>query len=324
MRLRLRHLPLLLCALTIGVVFGGCSSFVSRFVVRSIEHMGDPIDSVQTRIADPVRPGARLAVLWIGHASFFIQMDDKVIVTDPVFVNTVALFARRSVEPGLDPRAIRKVDLVTISHLHFDHFNYSSVGMLPKAGALVLPAGGAEYAPEFGFAETVELRWWQSFEHDGLRVTAVPVQHFSGRYGFDAGWMDRIGYTGYIVQYHGITIFIAGDTAYNPEMFKENGRRFAIDLALIPIAPIGPRGMMGRVHANPDGAVQIFRDLNARFMVPMHYETFFQGLDSTQHEAREWLEQDIATDQLANRIFPLKIGEERDFTPLLSAPEDRR
>ncbi len=313
----MNRIRIIAISLVLAFVSGGCSSFVSRFILRSFEQIGAPVDSVQNRIAEPIRPGTHLSVLWIGHASFLLQMDDKVILTDPVFVNTVALLAKRTVEAGLDPHTITHADLITISHLHFDHFNYRSLGMLPKNGALVLPKGGAEYAPEFGFAETKELAWWDSFEFEGIRVTSVPVQHFSGRYGFDAGWMDHLGYTGYIVQYHGMTIFIAGDTAYNPDLFKEIGRRFRIDLALIPIGPIGPQGMMSRVHANPEGAVRIFQDLGARYMIPMHFETFFQTLDSTQHEARNRLEAAIAANHLENRIFPLHIGEQRDLSHLI-------
>ena len=302
------------CCLVLALLSGGCGPFIGRFVVRSFEQLGSPVETVKDKIADPVRPGVRLSVLWIGHASFLIQMDDKIILTDPVFTQTVGLLATRSIEAGLDVGAIRRADVITISHLHFDHLSYGSLGMLPKEGVLVIPAGGAEYTPDFGFAETKELKPWESLERDGVRVTAVPVQHFGGRYGFDLSWSAELGYTGYVIQYDGMTVFIAGDTAYNPEFFKETGRRFAIDLALIPIGPVAPRSIMSRVHADPASAVQIFEDLHARFMVPMHYETFFQGLDSTQHQAREELTRVIREKKLEERVLPMRVGEQRDLS----------
>ncbi|HEY6952764.1 MAG TPA: MBL fold metallo-hydrolase, partial [Bacteroidota bacterium] len=240
----------------------GCSGYLQRMVTQSFGRLGDPIPDPPHTITTPVLPNANLVVGWVGHATVLIQMRDKLIVTDPLFTNTIGMLVKRFVKPGLDPAILPKVDVTLISHMHFDHFSFGSLEELPKAGILVIPDGLAEYTPEFGFRETDLLRPWEVLERDSVRITAVPVQHFNGRYGFDGAWLGTRGYTGYVVEYGGIAVFFAGDTGYNPELFKEIGRRFKIDLALIPIAPGGggPGGVGGRVHVSPLGAVKICED----------------------------------------------------------------
>jgi L-ascorbate metabolism protein UlaG (beta-lactamase superfamily) len=288
---------------------------VNRFVARSFERLFDPIESVPNKVQTPVRDSVGLSVLWVGHGTMLVQIHDKVFLTDPVFTNTVGLIAKRGVEAGLDPASLPHVEFTLISHIHFDHLSYGSLGMLPKNGRLIIPLGGAEYTPEFGFAETAELQPWETMERDGVRITAVPVQHFSGRYGFDILWMGNTGYTGYVVEYRGTTLFIAGDTGYNDEFFKEVGRRFRIDVAFIPIAPIQPRAFMSRIHVDPAGALQIFEDLGARVMVPMHFRTFFQGLDPTPDYPLELLDQAARERNAQDRIVILRVGEQRVFIP---------
>jgi L-ascorbate metabolism protein UlaG (beta-lactamase superfamily) len=195
-------------------------------------------------ITTPVLQNPTLAVSWVGHATVLVQIHDKIIITDPFLTNTMGLVAKRFVGPGLDPKLLPKVDATVVSHIHFDHFDYGSLDMLPKNGILAVPQGAAEYTPDFGFKDVYELKPWEAVERDGLRITAVPAQHFTGRYGFDGAWMGNLGYTGYVVEYEGVTVFFAGDTGYNPELFKEIGRRFKIDLAIVPIAP-GSSGGLG-------------------------------------------------------------------------------
>lgn len=288
----------------------GCNPLVSRFTARAIDQLGEPTQSVVHKIAVPIRAEVGLSVLWVGHATVLIQIHDKVIITDPVFTNTIGLLAKREVDPGIDPTVISRLDAVLISHIHMDHFNYSSLGLLPKIARLFVPSGGIGYTPEFGFRETVPVKPWQMFEYDGLRITAVPEQHFGGRYGFDAGWNSEPTWTGYIIEYKGTTVFFAGDTGYNSEFFKEIGRRFRIDVALIPIAPVEPREFMSRVHADPKEALQIFQDVGATLMIPIHHDTFFQGLEPTSAYAKTILQKLLVERGLQDRVKILDIGEQ--------------
>ena len=289
----------------------GCSSYIQRIVVQSIGKMTDQIPPAPHMITTPMLPGAQLAVSWVGHATVLIQMHDKLIVTDPFFTNTIGLVARRSVKPGLDPTILTKVDFTIVSHLHFDHFNFGSLDMLPKGGELVIPHGALQYTPDLGFKDVDELKPWEFIERDGVRITAVPVQHFTGRYGFDGAWLGTLGYTGYVVEYRGLVVFFAGDTGYNPEMFKEIGRRFKVDVAIVPIAPGGGSGIGGRVHVTPIGALTIFKEVGAKYMLPMHHGTLFYGSDANPTEATDRLRDAAAKEGFTDKVIALEMGEQK-------------
>jgi len=288
----------------------GCNPLVSRFTARAVDQLSEPIRPVIHKVAVPIRSDVRLSILWVGHATVLIQIHDKIIITDPSFTKTVGLLAKRSIEPGLDPGAITRLNAILISHLHFDHFSYGSLDMLPKHATLIVPPGAAEYTPDFGFANTREAKTWETIEEDSLRITSVPVQHFGGRYGFDVLWGPPHPWTGYVIEYKGITVFFAGDTGYNPEFFREIGRRFNIDVALLPIAPVEPREFMKRVHTDPAEALQAFEDLGAKIMIPMHHDTFFQGLEPEVGYAKTLMQTLIEERALQNRVTLLSIGEQ--------------
>jgi len=272
-------------------------------------------DTVTAKNAHPVFSRVGLSVLWIGHATCLIQIGDKVFLTDPIFTKTAGMISKRRVEPGILVSSIDRLDYILISHIHFDHLSYGSLSLLPKTPTMFLPPGGGEYTPEFGFAEYREMNAWTTFEADGVRITAVPARHFNGRYGFDAAWLDPATYIGYVIEYQGKTVFFAGDTAYDPEIFRVIGRKFNIDVALIPIAPIEPHDFMKRVHADPKEALQIFHDVGAKFMIPIHHRTFVQGMDSSLTYAQDQLKTLIASKHLQDRIFTFQIGEQKIVIP---------
>jgi len=221
------------------------------------------------------------------------------------------MVVKRYIQPGLDPSLLTRVDFTLISHIHFDHFSYGSIEMLPKNGTLVIPLGALRYTPNFGFKAIRELKAWEVIEEDGVRITAVPVQHFSGRYGLDNAWMTDFGYTGYVIEYRGYAVFFAGDTGYHSELFKEIGRRFEIDLAIVPIAPGSSSGLGSRVHTSPLGALAVFKDVGATYMLPMHYRTMAYGSDSNLAEPIERLREVAADEGMLDSIVDLEIGEQR-------------
>lgn len=308
----------ILAALVAAWVFG-CNSVPARFMGKAVERIGDPVLPATHKTDDPVAARTGLSLLWAGHATVLIQIEDKVFLTDPLFTMTAGMLSKRYIEPGLDPAALPRVDYTLISHLHFDHFSFASLDMLPTDGTLLLPLGGLAYTPEFDFREIRELGPWESLQEDGVRITAVPVQHFSGRYGVDIPWMRDRGYTGYVIQYHGRTVFVGGDTGYHPALFKEIGKRFAIDVALLPIAPVEPRDFMRFAHADPSEALQIFTDVHATLMVPMHHRTLLQGFDATETFAVEQLQALAAEQGTHERVIVLEIGERREILKSIPA-----
>jgi L-ascorbate metabolism protein UlaG (beta-lactamase superfamily) len=284
-------------------------TFFPRFLGRTIELGFQDIRTVQSKITDPVRRDAELAVLWVGHATVLVQIADKFVLTDPVFTDTVGQVSKRLVEPGIATEDLPALDVVLVSHMHFDHLSLGSLDRIEaKVKDLVVPQRGLVYVPGFSF-RTWELATWESWERDGLRITAVPVRHNGFRYGIDGEWMTT-SYTGYVVEYAGRTVYFGGDTAVT-EGFRATAKRFPkIDLAMLPIAPIHPREFMCRAHLDPSEAVQAFRDLGARYMLPIHYDTFVNSFDEVG-EAPQKLLRLADAGHLVDRVLLLRVGEQR-------------
>jgi L-ascorbate metabolism protein UlaG (beta-lactamase superfamily) len=298
-----------LVAIVLAAVGCRAVTFLPRFLVRTVELGFQDIRKVEPKLKDPVRPDAELAVLWVGHATVLVQIADKFVLTDPVFTDTVGQVSKRLVEPGLDAENLPPLDLVLISHMHFDHLSLGSLERIEsKVRDLVVPQRGLVYVPGFSF-RTWELATWESWERDGLRVTAVPVRHNGFRYGLDGDWMTT-SYTGYVIEYAGHTVYFGGDSA-KTQGFRATAKRFpSIDVAILPIAPIHPREFMCRAHIDPAEAVEAFLDLRARYLVPMHYDTFVNSYDEVG-EASRTLAEVARTRGLGERLVALRIGEQR-------------
>lgn len=311
--LRRHFLPVVLLSLFV-LVLGACAG-PTRILSGNARAMVSAIRRLPSRIINPVRTDARLSVLWVGHATLLVQMDDRFILTDPIFTDDAGRISQRLVEPGLAPENVPIIDAVLISHMHFDHLSIGSLEMLaPKIRRLYVPEQGLVYVPDFGFPAN-ELRCWEGEENGGLSITAVPVAHSGWRYGADIDWATK-SFTGYVIRHHGLTVYFGGDTAYTKDDFVETKRRFPnIDLAILPIAPIHPRSMMKKRHMDPVEAIQAYMDLGARFMVPMHFETFINSADEPGEPERV-LRQAMAQKNLTEaRVNILQIGEQRVLIP---------
>jgi len=295
--------------------------------VRNVPVFFSTPEQVKNKIKQPVKENVRLSALWVGHATVLIQMDDKVIMTDPLFSETAGEFARRVVEPGMDEEDIPKCDLILISHSHFDHLSFASLEGIEERSShasLLFPSGLEKYLPNFTYSlvrmdnnngyEDVNRYIGEKTTLSGIDVTSVFAQHWGGRYGLDGYLWGDNAYTGYIIQYHGLTVYFAGDTGYDPVKFKKIGEMYNIDLALIPIGPCIDCNHCGvQNHAFPPCAVEIFKDIKAKRMIPIHYGTlyFAQGYVDAPVDA---LKSIIANDtSLKDKIDILKIGEQKIY-----------
>lgn len=299
--------------LAVALQFSGCTAVRSTgsALGRNIAGLFRSPAELPHRIHDPARPDAHLSVLWVGHATVLIQMDDRFILTDPNFRPTSGQFSQRLVEPGIDPADLPAIDVVLISHMHVDHLSFGSLEDIEgKTHQVLVPEGGLVYIPRYAF-EADELPVWQTWEMDGLRVTAVPVRHNGWRYGIDDAWMEKSS-TGYVVEYHGMTVYFPGDTGYDSLVFRETSHRFpSIDLAMMPVAPIKPREYSGRRHTDPGDALRAQGDLRARWLLPIHFDTFPESYD-LPGEADEALRKEMARQNVPHeRVIRLAIGEQR-------------
>ncbi len=300
----------LLPIVALPLLSSGC--LIGQFMARNVASLGE-MKSVPNKITDPSRPDARLAVLWVGHATVLIQMDDKFILTDPVFTSTVGQLSPRLVEPGIEVGHLPSLDAVVISHMHFDHLSLGSIEKIEgKVRWLGMPRGGLVYLTDFGFPAE-EVPWWSTRTlPGGLRVTGVPVQHGGWRYGLDQAWRRGVGSGGWVIEYRGMTVYFGGDSGLNESYYRATRERFpSIDLALLPIAPIHPRDFMKRVHTDPDEALTAFELLGARWMVPIHYDTFVNSLDDAGEPEKVLREAMKRRGYDDGRVSVLGIGEQR-------------
>lgn len=234
---------------------------------------------------------------WLGHAGFLLQLGGVNVLTDPVLTERVSPveFAgpARLFPPPLSVEQLPNIDVVVISHNHYDHLDLPTLEALRDAHdpLLVVPLRLKAWLQARDFGNVVELDWWQQHAHDGLSVHAVPVQHFSGRGLFDR---NRTLWAGYVLEGGGQRVFFAGDTGYSRD-FAEIGERFApIDLGLIPIGAYEPRNFMRPVHVTPEEAVKVHRDVGARRSVGMHWGTFrltTEPMDEPPQRLREAVQQ---------------------------------
>ena len=218
---------------------------------------------------------------------------------------------KRFIEPGIDLEKLTKVDAVLISHTHFDHLDQSSLRKLKGTKHLFAPVGGTTYIPDELFENVYTANPMKEFDLDGLKITPIPVKHFGGRWLIDNLW-DGEPYTGYLLEYKGVRVFFGGDTGYDESIFKLIGKAYNIDIALIPVGPaswITGGGFGNSVHVNPFGAVQIFKDLNAKFMIPIHHSTFYRRGGSEMEMIKEAMEKSGQKE----KIRLLRIGEKAEF-----------
>ena len=241
-----------------------------------------------------------VALTWIGHASFLVQFNDLNVLIGPNFANWLFLL-KRIKRAGLRIRDLPPIDLVLLTHAHFDHFHKPSLRKLPAPKIAVLPWGVGDLAHDLGFGRVIELQTWESFSHGDWKVTLTPCKHWGARTLHD---LHR-GFGGFVLEHQGRRIYHAGDSAYC-DCFKEIGWRCAPEIALLPIGAYYPDSFRN-VHMGPDEAMHVFHDLGAKWFVPMHYGSFklsFEDLD----DPPRWLRQIAQRDGVSHRVRILEEG----------------
>lgn len=228
---------------------------------------------------DPLGEREGRAITWIGHATLLLEVDGRTVLTDPVFSERASPVSwagpSRYTPPRPELPELPPVDVVLISHNHYDALDEASVEALAEAhpGArFLVPLGLADWFRERGIDRVTELDWWESTEHAGLRVTATPVQHWSKRGLFDE---NETLWAGWAVDFGDFDFWFAGDTGYQPDHFRATGERLGpFDLAAIPIGAYAPRWFMQASHVTPEEAMQIREDVGARQAAAIHWGTF--------------------------------------------------
>lgn len=258
-------------------------------------------------ISGEIIASAEPSLTWIGHASFVLRLGGKLIAIDPVFSKRLGV-VRRLTPPGALPEQLPPLDVVLVSHNHYDHLDLPSLKRIGPGATYVVPVGNGALLREAGLPNVIELDWWQKYEHGPLTITLVPSRHWSMRTPWDR---NESLWGGFVIQGPEGTAYHSGDTAFF-DGFREIGERLGpIDWAMLPIGAYEPRWFMHPQHLDPEEAGAAFEMLNARNFVAMHWGTF-QLTDEPIGEPPErirahWREKGHPEE----RLWVLDVGETR-------------
>ncbi|MBW2107951.1 MAG: MBL fold metallo-hydrolase [Deltaproteobacteria bacterium] len=250
----------------------------------------------------------KTTLTWIGHATVLVQIHGKNILTDPHFSKRASPVQwagpKRVVEPGLSMELLPPIDMVLISHDHYDSLDKPSILALHhrtggKRTAFFVPLGLKAWFRDLGIQQVYELDWWEKQPCGDLEMIAVPARHWSKRRPFER---NKTLWAGWIVRRPGFSFFFCGDTGYS-RIFKEIGDRFGpMALSAIPIGAYAPRPFMHGHHVSPEEAVQIHLDVQSRKSVAIHWGTFALA-DEPLDEPPERLKKALAQRGMSKNAF---------------------
>jgi N-acyl-phosphatidylethanolamine-hydrolysing phospholipase D len=244
------------------------------------------------------------SLTWVGHATFALQWGGQVVLTDPFFSGYAAIVPRIN-EAGLSIKAIPEGAVVLISHNHYDHLDSDTIEALNGRVKWLCPLGLADYLRGLGAKDVTELDWWQEAEINGTRFTCLPAQHWSRRFGQS---YNQTLWCMWLMQRQGRKVLYAADTGYF-KGFKEYGRRWpGIDVVLMPVGAYMPRWFMHYAHMNIPEAVQAFKDLGAKVMVPTQWGVIKLGDEPAAYPIKELKDAAARDPQLAKGLAVLPVG----------------
>ncbi|XP_078703413.1 N-acyl-phosphatidylethanolamine-hydrolyzing phospholipase D-like isoform X2 [Branchiostoma floridae x Branchiostoma belcheri] len=246
-------------------------------------------------------PEDGMKVTWLGHASVLVQFENISVLTDPIFSQRAAPFQfmgpKRYRGPPCSVQDLPDVDVVVISHNHYDHLDYNTVKDLHKRFGERLhwhvPLGLSPWMKSMGCENVVEQDWWQEEcvkDRDDIKVVLTPAAHWCKRGPTDD---NLVLWGSWCVIGRRSRFFFGGDTGYC-HGFKEIGKKYGpFNLAAIPIGAYEPRDFMKNQHVNPEEAVQIHKDVQAKQSLGIHWGTFkltFEGYLEPRSKVKEAME----------------------------------
>ena len=254
-------------------------------------------------------------MVWIGHSTILIHMSGKTILTDPIFSDRCSpvqfLGPKRYSDPAISVEDLPEVDIILISHNHYDHLDRNSVIKLGNKPIWIVPLGLKDWFENEGITNIREYDWWDEDIVKEIKIYCLPSQHWSKRTilnSFETLWAS------WAVEINDFRFWFAGDTGYNQYLFSEIGERLGpFDLSAIPIGAYEPRWFMKQAHVNPEESVLIHQDIGARYSVAIHWGTFAltdEPLDEPPKMLRKALiEKEISSDH----FFVMQHGATRSL-----------
>ena len=241
----------------------------------------------------PSDTDSKLSVTYINHSTVLIQLGGTTILTDPVWSQRVGPFGKfgpaRIRDPGVSFESLPEIDLILLSHDHYDHMDIPTLKRLVKRDnpKILVPLGNKRLLSSYNIDSVDELDWWDEYRVNAdTRVILTPAQHTSGR----VPWLNKSRLWGSFLvvdDRYNSSIFFAGDTAYQTHFLDIKQRYGAVDLALLPIGGYKPRELHQSVHMDPLDALRAHEDLEANYSVGIHHGTFQLSAESFEEPFRE-------------------------------------
>ena len=293
-------------------------SILKFIITKKLGEWPSWIENKNTPSLNSQENNNQVVVTFINHATFLIKIGNTRIITDPIFSTFAGPFGligpKRRRKPGIAINDLPKIDIILISHNHYDHLDLPSLHKIQKMynTTVVVPLGNKEWLMNEGIKNIQELDWWEYIKMDNkLEIHFVPSQHFSGRGLFDN---NQSLWGGYVIVDPLVQIYHAGDTGYSHH-FTEIGKKFNIDISLLPFGAYKPQWFLQSVHINPAEAWQAHQDLNSKVSIAMHYETF--PLSALHYQEAEGELQNVLSKEKVddNQFNILEVGESYYYNP---------
>lgn len=271
-------------------------------------------DNVKAELTQPMEEGV-IQLTFVNHASFYVQTKSLAVLTDPVFSERVSpvSFAgpKRVRKVGVEIAELPKLDVVLISHSHYDHLDTESVKNIAEKfdPLFIVPLGVQKLVESYGAKRVVELDWWQTQSvGDSQKVHLVPAQHWSARGIFDR---NETLWGGFVIESDRMKIYFSGDTGYGPHFAEIQKRWNEFDLSILPIGAYEPRWFMKDQHMNPEDAVLAHKDVNSRLSIGCHFGTFQLTDEGIEQPVIDLNEAKQKYGIQAQQFLALKNGESR-------------
>ncbi len=253
-----------------------------------------------------------IVATFVNHATVLLQLKGLNILTDPIWSERASPVTwagpKRARRPGVELDQLPPIDLVLISHNHYDHLDLATLEKLNNAfhPQFLVAKGDQKLLQTEGIQNVQELDWDQSIQVKDSQITFLPTQHWSGR-----GLLDRSKslWGAYLIEHHGKKIYFGGDSGYANHYTQLKEKKGGIDLAFLPIGAYEPRWFMKDHHMNPADAVQAHRDLSSRQTIGIHFGTWQltdEGIDDPEKELQEAKKGDT---NLVSNFITLKHGQ---------------
>ena len=269
-------------------------------------------------IVDAVESGIRAT--YISHSTVLLQVDGLNILTDPVYSDRASpvSFAgpRRVRAPGITLGELPPIDLILISHNHYDHLDTGTLQAIlrqqPSQPVVITGLGNGALIKALGFSDVRELDWDTGADIGGVSIHFVECQHRSGR-----GLFDQMAslWGSFVLETSAGRIYFAGDSGYSPHVKEQGDKWGPFTLALLPIGAYEPRWFMADIHLNPEEAVKAHKELRSEQSLAIHYGIFqltYEGIDAPLEDLRAALNQQ-GLDSAA--FWTLEPGQYRTIDP---------